>query len=82
MDLLGPEGTGIFLFIHPFDSAHPHITVIEIKVLRVVDGVSDFDSVSDIGRRYLIKATFEADGGIVIDHAFIADEEDLIQLRL
>ena len=82
MDLLGPEGTGIFLFIHLFDSAHPHITVIEIKVLGVIDGVSDLDSVSDIGRGDLIEAPFEADGGIVIDHAFIADKEDLIQLRL
>ena len=82
MDLLGPEGTGVFLFIHQFDSSHPHITVIEVKVLGVVDGVSDLDSMSDIGRGYLIEATFEADGGIVIDHAFIADEEYLIQLRL
>ena len=81
-DLLGPEGTGVFLFIHQFDSAHPHITVIEVKVLGVVDWVSDLDSVSDIGRGYLIEATFEADGGIVIDYSFIADEEDLIQLRL
>jgi hypothetical protein len=81
-DLLGSEGTGVFFFIHQFDSSHPHITVIEIKVLGVVDGVSDLDSVSDIGRGYLIEATFEADGGIVIDHAFIADEEYLIQLRL
>jgi hypothetical protein len=54
VDLLGPEGTGVFLFIHQFDSAHPHITVIEVKVLGVVDGVSDLDSVSDIGRGYLI----------------------------
>jgi molybdopterin biosynthesis enzyme MoaB len=81
-DLLRPEGTGVFFFIHQFDSSHPHITVIEVKVLGVVDGVSDLDSVSDIGRGDLIKATFEADGGIVIDYSFIADEEDLIQLRL
>jgi hypothetical protein len=82
VDLLGPEGTGIFLFIHLFDSAHPHITVIEIKVLGIVDGVSDFDSVSDIGCGDLVNRPFEADGGIVIDHAFMADKEDLIQLRL
>ncbi len=47
--------------------------------MGVVDWVSDLDSVSDIGRGYLIKATFEADGGIVIDYSFMADEEDLIQ---
>ena len=36
---------------------------------------------SDIGRGHLVQRTFEADGGIIVNNAFMADEEDLIQFR-
>ena len=35
--------------------------------------MSDLDFVSDIGRRHLIEAAFEADGGIIVDHALMSD---------
>jgi len=78
---IGAEGAGVFLFIHQFDFSYPDTIIIEVEVLWVIDGVTtDLDTVSDIGRWYLVDRAFEADSGIVIDHAFMADEEDLIQL--
>jgi hypothetical protein len=41
--------------------------------------VSDFDALADKGWGYLIDGAFEADGGIVVDDAFVAQEEDLIE---
>jgi len=79
-DCIGSEGAGVFLFIHHLDFSYPHAIIIEVEFLGVIDGVTDLDPVPDIGRRDLIDRTFEADGGIVIDHTFMADEEDLIQL--
>jgi len=76
---MGTEGAGIFFFIHQFDSAHPDAVVIEVELLGVVNGMSDLDFVSDIGRWYLVQSPFEADGGIVIDQSFVSDEEDLIE---
>jgi hypothetical protein len=78
-NFLRPEGTGIFSFVHQLDSSHPHVVVIEVEFLGIVDGVSDLDTVSYIGRGDFIDGSFKADGGIVIDDPFMSDEEDLIQ---
>jgi hypothetical protein len=81
-DGFGSKGAGVFRFIHEFDPAHPNGIVIEIKLLGVIDGVADFDALTDIGRGDLIEIALEADGGIIIDDALMADEEDLIQFAL
>ena len=78
-DGLGPKGAGIFFFIDQFDSAHPDAVIIEVEIFGIVDGMSDLDFVSYIGRRYLVESAFEADGGIIIDQSFMSDEEDLIE---
>jgi len=79
-DLLGPEGAGILVFVQQFDSAHSKAVVIEIELFGVIDGVADLDPLTDIGGGDLVERTFEADGGVVIDDPFVADEEDLIEL--
>ena len=79
-DLLGPEGAGIFLFVEQLDPAHPNAIVIEVELFGVIDGVADLDPLADIGGGDLIESALEADGGIVIDDPFVADEEDLIEL--
>ena len=79
-DLLGPEGAGIFLFVEQLDPAHPNAVVIEVELFGVIDGVADLDALTDIGGGDLIESALEADGGIVIDDPFVADEEDLIEL--
>jgi hypothetical protein len=81
-DRLGAEGTGVFLFIQELDFADPHTVVIEGEVLRVIDGVTEFDFLSDVGRGHLVEGAFEADGGIVIDYPFMTNEEDLIEFGL
>jgi len=68
----GPEGAGVFIFVDQFYSPHPDAVVVEIEFLGVVDGMTDLDSVSDVGRRRLIDVAFEADGGIIIDNPFVA----------
>ena len=78
-DGLGPKGAGIFLFIDQFDSAHPDAVIIEVKILGIVNRMPDLDFVSYIGWRDLEDSPFEADGGIVIDQAFMSEEEDLIE---
>ncbi len=78
-DLFGSEGAGVFLFVDKLDLSDPHIVVVEIECLGVIDRMTDFDFVPDIGWRHLIEAAFKADGGIVIDHAFMPDEKDFIQ---
>jgi hypothetical protein len=77
-DLLGPEGTGILLFIEQPDLTYPNPVVIEIEFPRVIDGVADLDPLTDIGSRDLVERAFEADGGIVIDDPFVADEKDFV----
>ena len=77
-DLLRPEGAGIFLFIEPPDLTHPNTVVIEIELLRVIDRVADLDSLTDIGGGDFVERTFEADGGVVINDPFMADEKDFI----
>jgi hypothetical protein len=77
-DLLRPEGAGILLFIEQPDLAHPNTVVIEIEFLRVIDRVADLDTLTDIGSGDLVERTFEADGGIVIDDPFMADEKDFV----
>src|SRR5208283_2851780 len=42
--------------------------------------MADFNPLADIGGGDFIEGSLEADGGIVIDHPFVADEEDLIEL--
>jgi hypothetical protein len=81
-DGFGFEGAGVFPFIHEIDPSHPQAIVIEKEFLRVVDGVSDLDSLSDISRGDFINAPFKTDSGVVIDHAFMADEKDLVQFGL
>jgi hypothetical protein len=81
-DRVGSKGTCVFLFIHQINSSYPHTVVIEIELVGIIDGVSNLDTLSNIGKGHLIDRAFEADGGIVIDYAFMADEEDLIQFCL
>jgi hypothetical protein len=78
-DLLGSEGAGILLLVQQFDPAHSNTVVIEVEFFGVIDGVADLDPLTDIGGGDLVERTFEADGGVVIDHPFVADEEDLIE---
>jgi hypothetical protein len=77
-DLLRPEGAGILLFIEQPDLAHPNAVVIEVELFRVIDGMTDLDTLTDIGGGDLVERTFEADGGIVIDDPFMADKKDFI----
>jgi len=79
-DWLGPEGAGILLFVKQLDSAYSKAVVIEVELFGVIDGVADLDALTDIGGGDLVERTFEADGGVVIDHPFVADEEDLVEL--
>jgi len=89
-DLLGTEGTGIFLFVKQSDLPYSNTVVIEVEFFGVIDRVADLDPLTDIGAGDLIEGAFsarggsdlvgETDGGIVIDHPFVANEEDLIQL--
>jgi hypothetical protein len=79
-DLLGPEGAGIFLFIEQLDPGHANAIVIKVDLFGVIDGVADLDPLTDIGGGDLIEGALEADGGVVIDHPFVADKEDLIEL--
>jgi hypothetical protein len=81
-DGFGSKGAGVFLFIEEFDSAYPNGIVIEIEFLGVIEGVTDLDAVTDIGRGDLIEVALEADGGIVVDDALVAQEKDLIQFAL
>ena len=78
-DVLRPECAGILLFVHQLDTADPDIVVIEIKVIRIIDGMSYFDSLADICGWHLIDCALEADGGIVVDDSFVAHEKDLVQ---
>ena len=77
-DLLRSEGAGILLFIEQPDLTHPNTVVIEVELLRVIDRVSDFDTLTDIGGGDFIERTFKADGGVVIDDPFVANEKDFI----
>ncbi len=77
--LLGPKGAGIFLFIEQLDPAHPNAIVVEIELFGGIDGVADLDTLADIGGGDLIESALEANGGIVIDYPFVADEEDLVE---
>ena len=77
--LLRSKGAGILLFIEQLDPAHPNAIVIEVELFRIIDGVADLDALTDIGGGDLIERTFEADGGVVIDDPFVADEKDFIE---
>jgi len=77
-DLLGSEGAGIFLFIEQPNFAYSNAVVIEIELFGGIDGMADFDPLTDVGGGDFVKGPFEADGGIVIDHPFVADEKDFI----
>jgi hypothetical protein len=79
-DLLGPEGAGIFPFVQQLDFAHPNAVVVEVEIVRVIDGVADLDALTDISGGDFVEGAFEADGGVVIDHSFVAEEENLIPL--
>ena len=79
---LGPEGAGIFFFVQEFDSSHPHAVVVEEEFLGIIDGMTEFYFLADVGCRDLIDGALEADGGVVIDHPLVTDEEDLIQFGL
>jgi len=81
-DALGPEGAGVFLFVQELDCANSYAVIVEVELVGVVNGVAEFDFVSDVCGRHLIEGAFEADGGIVIDESFVADEEDLIEFGL
>jgi len=77
-DRLRLEGAGIFLFVEQLDSADPKAIVIEVEFLGLIDGMADLDPLADVGGGNFIERTLEANGGIVIDHPFVAEEEDLI----
>ena len=81
-DGFGPEGACVFPFVHELDSAHPDAVIVEEKRIGVIDGVTDLDALTDIGGWDLVDGALEADGGIVIDDAFVADKEDLVELCL
>jgi hypothetical protein len=77
--LLGPKGAGIFLFVQQLDPAHPNAIVIEIELVGGIDGVAELDTLADICGGDLIESALEADGGVMIDDPFVADEEDLVE---
>jgi hypothetical protein len=81
-DTLRAEGAGVFSFIQELDPAHPDVIVIEVELLGIVDRVTELDSLADVGLGDFVEGAFEADGGIVIDHALVADEEDLVEFGL
>ena len=80
-DLLGPEGAGIFLFVEKLDPADPNAIIIEVELFGLIDRMADFDPLADIGGGDFVERTFEADGGIVIDDPFMADEKDFNSSR-
>jgi hypothetical protein len=77
-DLLRSERAGILLFIKQPNLAYPKTVVIEVELLGGIDGVADLDTLTDIGGGDLVERTFGADGGIVIDNPFVADEKDFV----
>jgi hypothetical protein len=79
-DLLRPERAGILPFVQQFDSTDSDPVVIEVEFLGFIDGVADFDALADVGGGDFVEGALEADGRIVIDDPFVAEEEDLIQL--
>ena len=79
-DLLGPEGAGIFLFIEQLDPADPNTIVIKIEFFGLIDRMADLDPLADIGGGDFIESALEANGGVMIDDPFVADEEDFIEL--
>jgi hypothetical protein len=81
-DAVGAEGMGVFFFIQLLDSAHTDGVVIEVEFPGLIDGMADLDFLSYIGGGYFIEGAFKADGGIIVNHAFMADEEDLVQFGL
>ena len=81
-DALGSEGAGVFLFVQELDGANPYAVVVEVELLGVVHRVSELDFLPDVCGRHLIEGAFEANGGIVIDDPFVANEEDLIEFGL
>jgi hypothetical protein len=78
-DLLGPEGAGILLFVEQLDSSHTNPVVIEVEFFGLIDRMADLDALTDIGGRDFVESTLEANGGVVIDDPFMADQEDLIE---
>src|SRR5512139_4219757 len=78
-DLLGPEGAGIFLLVQQLDPADPNAVIIEVKLFGLIDRMADLDPLPDIGGGDFIKSALEANGGVMIDDPFVADQEDLIE---
>jgi hypothetical protein len=79
VDLLGPEGAGIFFFIEELDPADTDPVIVEVEILGIIHGMTKLDLLTDIGGRHFIESALEADGGVIIDHPLVTDEEDLIQ---
>jgi hypothetical protein len=78
-DLPGSEDAGIFLFIEQPDFAYSNAVIIEIELFGGIDGMSDLDPLTDVGGGDFVEGAFEADGGVVIDDPFVAQEKDFIQ---
>ena len=76
---MGAEGAGIFPFIQQFDPTDPDAVIVEVEFFGGIDGVADFDALADISGGDFVEGALETDGGIVIDHAFVAEEEDFIE---
>ena len=81
-DLLRAEGAGVLLLVEELDASHTDVVVVEEELVGVVEGVTELDTLADVGGRDLVEGALEADGGIVIDDALMADEEDLVELGL
>jgi hypothetical protein len=78
----GAGRCGRFLFVQELDFAHPHAAVVEEEFLGVVDGVAEFYFLADVGGGHFVEGALETDGGVVVDEAFVADEEDLVEFGL
>ena len=82
VDLLGPEGAGIFFFIEELDPADTDPVIVEVELLGIIHRMTELDFLADIGGRHFIESALEADSGVIIDHPLVTDEEDLIQFGL
>lgn len=81
-DLLGSEGARVFLFVEEPDASHADVVVVEEEFVGVVEGVTELDTLADVGGRDLVELALEADGGIVVHDALVSDEEDFVELGL
>ena len=75
------ESPCILPFIDKFEAANPDILIIEIKLLIRISRMPDINPLPDIRGGNFIYISFEADGGIIVDHPFMPDQKNFIQFR-